>query len=67
MVRGPRGNTFFIRDIMYLAELYKEMRFEGDRFSTWWIPMMKDGKDYKVKLSAKQDENGHYYIDVKEE
>ena len=52
---------------MYLAELYKEMHFEGDQFNTWWIPMMKDGKEYKVSLSAKQDENGCYYIDVKEE
>ena len=52
---------------MTLAELHYKIKETGDQFNTWWIPMKKDGKDYNIELNIEKDENGNYFIGVKEE
>jgi len=51
---------------MTMDLLLHKMRGIGCMFNSWQIPMVKDGKEFKVELELKQDDDGKYFIDVKE-
>jgi len=52
---------------MTLADLTTKVRSIGDMFNSWSIPMKKNGEDYNIKLAVEKDNNGEWFIDVKED
>ena len=49
---------------MTLAELFYKAQNVGAQFSSWHLPLLKDGKPVSFDLEAECDEFGIYHVNI---